>query len=267
MKWNIYQMRCITTLAKLRGGLVHDIISGALRAVRHGRLVNIEEAKQNVTDILLQKLRESYYRIWADYDRRQGRKQADICNLHEHYFGYPDVDQKARESRAIAWQCLENAMGGELWESIVNSDPKEWMEIEEEGFPHFDLEGIKVYSIIDFAHKCDQPTIIDWKTGTPIPSDREQLLVYSLYAESRWGWKPEEIALKAVYLYPDYRIEECRANAEEIESARQMIKQSFDEMLSLESAYGPVDMNDFPCADNSRYCEWCRFRKLCGFVG
>lgn len=267
MKWNIYQMRCITTLAKLRGGLVHDIISGALRAVRHGRLVNIEEARQNVTDILLQKLRESYYRIWADYDRRQGRKQADICNLHEHYFGYPDVDQKARESRAIAWQCLENAMGGELWESIVNSDPKEWMEIEEEGFPHFDLEGIKVYSIIDFAHKCDQPTIIDWKTGAPIPSDREQLLVYSLYAESRWGWKPEEIALKAVYLYPDYRIEESRANAEEIESAKQMIKQSFDEMLSLESAYGPVDMNDFPCADNSRYCEWCRFRKLCGFVG
>lgn len=265
MRWKIYEMRCITTLAKLRGSVVHDILGGSLRGVRHGVNVDLQTAKNGVTEILRAKYQESYMRIWDSFEKRQGRKPSEICNLHEHYYKFNDVAVRTRDARNVAWTCLESAIGSVIWDSIVNSDPKKWMEIDEDDFPNFDLGGIKVYANIDFAHQCDKPTIIDWKTGPKYPSDRKQLAVYSLYAKARWDWEPTETTLVAAYLYPEYQLDAYVPEAGEVEEAADMIKRSFDEMLALEPAFGNADIENYPMTQDKRCCEWCRFRGICGY--
>ena len=262
-RWKIYEMRCITNLAKLRGEAAHAALGGALRGVRLGHIIDINTAKQSITEMLRCKYQESYRKMWATLESRRGRKWSEICNLHEHYYNHEDTAQKTRDARQVAWKCVENAMGSDLWRQIVTSDPKQWMEIDEDNFPSFDLDGIKVYTKIDFAHQNGKPTIIDWKSGSKNEADRGQLMVYALYAQAKWGWDPTQMTLAAAYLYPDYEIQEFTPSHEEVESTRESIKHSFDEMLALESALGRADIDDFPVTDDKRACTWCRFRGLC----
>ena len=257
-------MRCITNLPKLRGEAVHAAISGALRGVRLGQDIDIETARQSITEMLRCKYQESYTKMWASRESRKGRKWSEICNLHEHYYDYPDVVQKIRDAREVAWRCVENVMESDLWKGIITSDPKQWMEIDEEEFPCFDLEGIKVYTKIDFAHKNGKPTIIDWKSGAKNPADRDQLLVYALYAWEKWDWDPAHTTLMAAYLQPGFELIEFTPTREEIESTKDYVKRSFDEMMALEPAFGPANIDDFPITDNKRACLMCRFKVLCG---
>jgi len=257
-------MRNITTMMMLRGQVVHEIISGMLRTVRLGLPAEIEEAKASVTDILRARYMESAKRLWHIDNRPKERKISGITNLLEHYYGFPNTEQRVREARLVAWQCVENLMGSQIWAEIVSSDVEKWLEIdEEEGFQSFDLDGIQVYPKIDFSHSCGGPTIIDWKTGNPSEQDRKQLVLYSLYAQSKWEWDPVEVDLAAVYLQPEMRVERFRASTEELESVRDEVRRSFEEMMELEPAFGPAEIEKFPMTDDTKICGWCRFQGAC----
>ncbi len=262
-RWRLYELKNITTLAKLRGEIVHVVISRALRSIRLGLDVDVETAKQSVHEIIREKYMESQKRLWEYENRPRGRKLAEITNLHEHYYKFPDIGDRAREARQVAWTCIENLLASDLWKDIASSDPKLWMEIDEEGFPSFDLDGIKVFTKIDFAHCDGANTIIDWKTGSAGAENRRQLTLYALYAQAKWDWAPEETDLAAVYLYPEFTVDSFRPTSEDVEAARQEVKQSFEELLRLEPAYGPADIDLFPPTDDARRCEWCRFRAMC----
>lgn len=264
LRWKLFEMRNITTLSKLRGQAVHAVISAALRSVRLGLEVDLEMAKQSTTEIMRVNYMESQKQLWHIDNRPRDRKASEIANLLEHYYQFPDVGEKAREARAVAWQCLANAMASDLWREIIGSDPKQWMEIDEDDFPSFDLDGIKIYTKIDFAHCNGTPTIIDWKTGASGEQDRSQLILYSLYAKSKWEWEPTETSLAAVYLYPDFRVDEFRPTADEVEAVKEETKSSFGEMMELEPAFGPANIESFPPTENKQYCPWCRFRGMCG---
>lgn len=264
LRWKLFEMRNITTLAKLRGQIVHDVISRALRSIRLGVDVDVEIAKQSVNEIIREKYMESQKRLWEFDNRPPGRKLSEITNLHEHYYSYPDIGDRAREARQVAWTCVENLLGSDIWREIAASDPKQWMEIDEDSFPSFDLEGIRIFTKIDFAHNNGSRTIIDWKTGSASAENRRQLALYSLYAQAKWEWQPEETDLAAVYLYPEFAVDLFRPTTDDVEAVKAEAKQSFEELLSLEPAYGPADIEAFPKTDDSRKCEWCRFRKICG---
>lgn len=264
LKWKLYEMRNISTLTMLRGAVVHEVISRALRSIRLGVDVDVDVAKQSVSEIMREKYMESKRRLWHIDNRPAGRKLSDITNLFEHYYGLPDVDNWALKSREIAWQCVENLFSSEMWRAIAASDPKRWMEIDEDTFPHFDLDGIQVYTKIDFAHHSGRRTIIDWKTGAATEQDRRQLVLYSLYAEAKWEWEPAETDLAVVYLYPDFVVDVFRPTQHDLQSVRDEVKASFAEMLALEPAYGPADIELFPPTEDKQHCEWCRFRGVCG---
>ena len=264
LRWKLYEMRNISTLTMLRGQVVHAVISGALRSVRLGLNVDLEMAKQSTTEIMRVKYMESQKRLWHIDNRPRDRKVSEIANLLEHYYKFPDIGERAREARAVAWQCLENVMGTDLWREIVSSDPKQWMEIDEDDFPCFEIDGIKIYTKIDFAHCNGSPTIIDWKTGAAGEQDRSQLILYSLYAQSKWEWEPTETDLAAVYLYPEFRVDSFRPTADEVEAVKEEARQSFGEMVELEPAFGEADVESFPPTENKQYCPWCRFRGMCG---
>lgn len=256
-------MRNISTLTMLRGQVVHTVISRALRSIRLGLDVDIETAKQSVTEVIRERYMESKRKLWHYDNRPRDRKQSSITNILEHYYDFPDVDNRALEARAIAWQCVENLMGSALWQEIATSDPKLWMEIDEDDFPNFEIDGIKIYSIIDFAHVCGAPTIIDWKTGTPGEQDRQQLILYSLYAQSKWEWEPEQTNLTAVYLHPVLNIDTFTPTSDQIDAVKEEARQSFSQMMEVEPAFGPADPANFPPTDNKQFCPWCRFRGMC----
>ncbi len=262
-RWKLYEMRCITTLKMLGGSVAHQVIAEALQAARDGKPVDAAYARRQITDIMWCKYQESESRIWHRSNRPPGCKQNEFVNLLEHYYGFPDVKAKAKQVRDNMLLCIDNLLSSDLWNSILSSDRDKWLEVDEGGFPKFDLDGIIVYARTDFAYVGDGPTIIDWKTGTPGRDDRVQLSVYALYAQAKWGWKPEQTRLAAVYLQPELSILEHIPTAKDIEDAEEMIRSSFAEMMELEPAYGPADIDRFPIRETPDHCRWCRFQGLC----
>jgi hypothetical protein len=262
-RWKLYEMRNITTLAMLRGLVAHQVIAESLNALRDGREVRLDAARERVTEIMREKLRESHYRTWHIDNRPPGRKTSEFTNLLEHYYGFPDTEHRAKEHRDVAQNCIEGLLQSELWAEIAAGEPQNWKAMEDEGFPSFDLDGIKVYARIDFAYCQDQPTIIDWKTGAAGDDDRQQLALYSLYAQSKWGWKPSETRLAAVYLQPGFRVDSFAPSAEDIDSVTELVKRSFGEMIDLEPVYERADISRFPITENTDHCRWCRFQGIC----
>ncbi len=262
-RWKLFEMRSITTLAMLRGLVTHQVIAESLAALREGREVDPDAARERVTEIMREKVRESYYKAWHIDNRPHGRKASEFTNLLEHYYAFPGTEERAREHRDIAQTCVENLLRSELWAEIATTNYENWKAVEDEGFPSFDLDGIKVYARPDFAYSQDSPTIIDWKTGAAGDEDRCQLMLYSLYAHWKWGWEPSQTKLAAVYLQPDFAAESFTPTPEDIDGVTDLVRRSFQEMLDLEPVYGKADISQFPLTNNTDHCRWCRFQGVC----
>ncbi|MGC8861141.1 MAG: PD-(D/E)XK nuclease family protein [Armatimonadota bacterium] len=264
LRWKLYEMRNITTLSMLRGKVTHQVIAESLAALREGRRVDLDAARERITSLMREKMRESYYRVWHIDNRPPGRRASEFTNLLEHYYGFPDTERRARENRDVAAASIENLFRSKLWVEIAETDPATWMAMDEDGFPSFELEGIKVYARPDFAWFQDRPAIIDWKTGAADDDDRRQLVLYSLYARHNWGWEPCEARLAAVYLQPVLKVETFTPTPQDIMDVTELVKSSFEEMLELEPvAFEDADISRFPLTDNPDHCRWCRFQGVC----
>ena len=262
-KWTIFEMRRITTLAMLKGLVVHKVIVEALKRARFDSKLSLEEAKELATHIIRTKYMESKLKLWHISNRPYGKKVSDFTNLFEHYYSHNGVDERAKQARISAWESIENLWKSDLWKEIIESSPSQWATVDSEEFPSFDLDGIKVYSTIDFAHTIDKPTIIDWKTGSDSSADISQLVLYSLYAQQEWGWNPAETKLKLVYMSPEMNIIETIPTPEKIEEMKNIVRASFAKMMELEPAFGEADINNFPSTQNHQSCKWCKFQGIC----
>lgn len=263
MRWRIYEMRCLTTLTMLRGQIVHGVIAGALRSIRYGQSVTPKMVKESVTALIREQYGESARKLWHIDNRPPGRKLSSITSLVEHYYNLPNMNERARDAQQVAWLCVENLISSDFWKEIAEGSPSTWAEIEEESFPSFDIDGIQVYTKIDFAHSNGKNTIIDWKTGASNEQDRKQLILYSMYAKAKWEWEPCETTLAAVYLQPELKVEQFSPTEDEIAQVRAGVKESFQQMMDVEPAYGPADVANFPIAESRRDCAWCRFQGIC----
>lgn len=262
-RWKLFELKNITTLTMLRGQVVHTVIAKALKSIRYGQEVTPKMVKDSVTAVIREKYAESAKRLWHIDNRPQGRKQADITNLLEHYYMFPNLNERACDAQQIAWKCVENLVESDFWKDIAAGSPSNWMEIDDDSFPSFDLDGIKVYTKVDFAHSDGQNTIIDWKTGAPSGNDRLQLTLYSLYGQWQWGWSPMDTRLAAVYLQPELNVEIFSPTPEEIEVVKETVRSSFQQMMDLEPVFDAAQIEEFPISDDPSECSWCRFRGVC----
>lgn len=256
-------MRTMTTIAMMRGSVVHQVIVEGLKSIPKNSDFTLAKAKELITELMLKRARESKLRFWETGRRPSGVKQSAVTNLLEHYYNFPDADSRIKSARQVAWAAMENLLDSDLWSQVTGINPADWAEMEDDGFPSFDLDGIQVYTKIDFAHTSGIPTIIDWKTGKPSEADRMQLALYALYAQSKWGWNPLETNLTAAYLYPDFHADSFTPSQIDIEAARELAKASFNEMLELEPVVGPAQIDNFPMTDDTWNCRWCRFQGIC----
>jgi hypothetical protein len=108
------------------------------------------------------------------------------------------------------------------------------------------------------------PTIIDWKTGREDEDDAQQLVLYTIYAEEKWGWNPLTTRLQSVYLSPEeVRIETFTPTIEEIEGLKDHIKTSYAEMAALEPIPGQIADISLFSQTQSGLCKWCNFIRMC----
>jgi hypothetical protein len=262
-RWRLFEMRNLTTLTMLRGQIVHSVIAQALKSIRYGENIDARAARDTVTAIIRERYGESARRLWHIDNRPHGRKASSITSLLEHYYSFPNMNDRARDAQQVAWNCVTSLIESDFWGEIAASDPKGWSEVEEDGFPNFELDGIKIYCTIDFAHTNPAPTIIDWKTGARNTADRKQLTLYSLYAQRKWDWNPCETKLAAVYLNPELSVDSFYPSQEDVDSAKAEVAESFNQMLELEPAFGPADIEQFPKTGGPSDCAWCRFQGIC----
>ena len=263
LRWQLFEMRNLTTLTMLRGQVVHSVIADALQKVRLGQKISSQDAKRNVTQVIRERYMESAKRLWHIDNRPEGRKASQITSILEHYYKFPNMNERARDAQQVAWKCIENLLESDIWQEISNSDVEQWKEIEDESFPSFDLDGIKVYTTLDFAYINETPSIIDWKTGSKSEQDRKQLTLYSMYAKWKWGWELSETKLTAVYLHPELSVDTFVATDDDIEAVSMEAKQSFEDMCEIEPAFGPADVEAFPKTMDTYNCQWCRFQGIC----
>ncbi|MDH7601036.1 MAG: PD-(D/E)XK nuclease family protein, partial [Armatimonadota bacterium] len=262
-KWKLYEMRNITTLVMLRGIVVHEVIAESLRAVKTGESLSLDDAVELVTAKMRQRMRESYYRLWDISNRPPGTKQSQFTNLLEHYYGFPDTEQRAREHRDIAQNCIRNLLHSTFWREIISTDHERWQTIDDRPF-FFNVGEFRTCAKLDFAHCHSEPTIVDWKTGHAGTDDRLQLTFYSLCGECKWGWDPTRTRLIAVYLYPSLEIQEFKPTTDEVDRVVSLVKESCHQMSLLEPEPGePADITRFPVTDDIWNCKWCRFQGIC----
>ena len=150
--------------------------------------------------------------------------------------------------------------------TLLKEMPQEnWLEVE--NFSFFDLDGTKIWAVIDCSFKTeDGATIIDWKTGRSTVSDVSlQLSCYAMYGKEKWGMRPEKIKLIEYNLLSDQKMESSVTEGE-IANTRAYIKGSIADMQSL---LVDVENNVAKEEDSFKKVEdnWvrnrCNFRKVC----
>ncbi len=262
-RWRIYEMRNISTLAMMRGRVTHKVIADALLDLKNGVRTSPETARKNTLALLREYYLESAKHLWHIDNRPPGRKPSDITNLLEHYYSLPNTEDRARKAQQVANECVNNLLGSDYWREIEESDPAGWKTIEEPNFPSFEVDDIKVYATVDFARESPARIVTDWKTGSPGERDRQQITLYALYAQSKWEWDPAQTRLDLVYIHPEFNLVSFTPTADDIDKARNTVRESFAQMMEVEPAVGRADIADFPLTDNTTNCRWCRFQGIC----
>jgi hypothetical protein len=163
-------------------------------------------------------------------------------------------------------QCLRNFYNSETFTMLKELPQQNWLEVED--FSFFDLDGTKIWAVIDCSFRTDDGvTIIDWKTGRSTSTDVSlQLSCYAMYGKEKWGIRPEKINLVEYNLLSDQK-SEFSVTEGEIANTRTYIKGSIADMQSLlvdvENNI-PREETFFKRIKDDRIRDRCNFRKVCG---
>ena len=134
---------------------------------------------------------------------------------------------------------------------------------------HFIYEGLKIYSIPDYAYKIgDQVHIHDWKAGKiKAEQHRMQLSLYALWAMVKHSAKLENIFLYVEYLN-EGQVLPFQLTEEEMEAAKALMSDSVGEMTEYlvdhdRAANVPLPKEEWELTVDPANCGQCNFYELC----
>jgi len=265
----LWEMSHLKTVPMLRGEVVHLAIANALKQAERGEVPGIGQVGDEALSLIRCKVSESKSEMWRDGMLPPGKRASEVTILSEHYYGCPEDTLRIRVAEAE--ECVTSALGvllaSELWARLVRGlCARKWSLIEranELGEFHIGTAPARIK--VDMAANLgDGPTLIDWKTGAPSDDDRQQLLVYALYAQEKWHWAPSQVRLYAVYLLnSEPKVQRVEPEAGELEELRESICRQYAEMEALESAGCAGAEDSFPQSGGVQ-CQRCSFRAACG---
>lgn len=265
----LHILRNVRTMILWAGGIVHDTIQEALLECKATGKVPVLEALQEAATLKLRKgWLESVNHEWESAPSKH-------VNLFELYYGnednYGSCTKLPREQTDAIKQRVMDALDAfahsQALKDILDTPRENWLTIDNKE-SCFDLDGIKVWAIIDFAYMGNDGMlhIIDWKTGRERPAQlRFQLACYSIYAMRTWNVGLDKIALHGVLLNDGGRRTDNTVDQGLIDSVTEQIKTSFGAMKSklTDVDNNLVNEEDCPCNPSDINCSSCPFLRVC----
>ncbi len=252
----LYHLKKITGLHLIAGDVVHRAIEKALEGWKHGIEPDTERIVAWCKNEMNRCLKESLSSDW-----RQAPNS--ITRLFEHHYGpQPTRDFLVKIARKVG-DSMRNFFVSTAWGLIRESDPERWLPMET--LDTFDFEGTEVFAVPDFAcHYGDDVLIFDWKTGRRAKGNKDQVVLYALFAAAKWGIDPERVKAAPVYLIDGGKYDPQRVTAEDRERVAETIRTS---IAAMRERLADPDANT---AHKENYeatpghlCRWCNFRGVC----
>lgn len=251
-----YILKNMTNLKMFSGDVVHRVIEEVLRSLRYGKTMELESAKERARKLLNQGWKQSKARRWTVDPKRN-------VNLFEHYYKMVVTDEQIDKIRENVTLCLANFFGSEIFRELQSSDPRTWVKFD--SMESFDLDGIKVFAVPDFAFEKDgRVRLFDWKSGNLHSSHEMQMNCYALLMERKLSRPLPSLDFNIFYLKSG-DVVEITVTENDRKQMIHLIKSSFRDMISLleDSSNNLARIDAFPMTDQARRCEMCFFRELC----
>jgi CRISPR/Cas system-associated exonuclease Cas4 (RecB family) len=242
------------------GAKVHDCIERTLTNLRRG--IAVLDVDQ-IIEITLNQIREEF----SSSREKRYLTHPKTCAFFEHEYEVPIPDADWKNTADNMEKCLRNFYRSETFEMLKRLPQKMWLEVED--FSSFNLDGTKIWAVLDCSFRTEDGgiTIIDWKTGRSLSEDVSmQLSCYAMYAMNKWGVEPENVKLIEYNLLANQGAEFNVAGAE-IENTKTYIAGSIADMQSLlidVDENVPKDEQAFQKIEDERLRSVCNFRKVCG---
>ncbi len=266
-KQTAYRLSKMNNRWGLMGQATENAVMWVIRERQAGKHVDAESAWDKVArPFLTQKWNESHGGRWRTDPKR-------FCCLRDHY--YQTMEDENAAKREIAEQikrCIVHFIEKVL-PRISAVEPTQEFRIATPtcggDVEHFDYEGVKIYSVPDYAyHIGKQIHIHDWKAGKIKASRHKlQLSIYALWAIVKHGVAPENIFLYAEYLN-EGQVMPFQPTAAELNETKSCIGASVGEMTEYLVDFDrgknePLPKEEWEPVLDSAICNQCNFLEFC----
>jgi hypothetical protein len=252
----------------LMGQAAENAIMWVLRQHQQGHPVTADQAWDTIArPFMTKKWKESTEGLWMQHPKQ-------FCCLHGHYYKTIDPGEENRIKRELAEQiknCIQHFVDRVL-PRIGGISPQQEFQIAtpEQGgdVEHFFYEGVKIYSIPDYAYKVgDEVHIHDWKAGKIKESHRQQLALYALWAMVKYGAKLDRLFLYVEYLN-EGQVLPFQLSEAELGAAKAIMSRSVGEMTEYLEEFDrernePLPKEEWELTDTPSNCQMCNFLELC----
>ncbi|MHC4959761.1 MAG: PD-(D/E)XK nuclease family protein [Planctomycetota bacterium] len=252
----LYRLKKLTGLHLIAGDTVHRAIERALQTFKQGVTPDIEALVGWCKSEMSQALKDSREELWRE-------NPSQFVRLAEHEYGpQPTRDTLVKIARKVGGS-LRNFFVSVAYGMIKESDPERWLPMET--LDTFDFEGTEVFAVPDFAlRREDFVYIFDWKTGRKNKGNEDQVVLYALFAEAKWGADPDKVRAAPVYLLEGGTYDPQAVTEEDRERVRGMMRDSIGAMRErLADAEANVARKEDYEPLPGRACRFCNFRAVC----
>ena len=252
----LYRLKKITGLHLIAGDVVHRAIEQALHSWKQGVEPDAEALVAWCKGEMSRSFKDSKAGYWKDSPHR-------FTRLFEHQYGpTPTRDTLLKIAKKVG-DSVRNFFISTAWGLIRESNPGEWLTMET--LDSFEFEGTKVFAVPDFATRYgDDVLIFDWKTGRRVKANKDQVVLYALFAEAKWGVEADTVKAAPVYLLTGGKFEPERVTREDRERVAETMRTS---IAAMRDRLADVETNtarkeDYE-ATPGHLCRWCNFRGVC----
>lgn len=262
-----YQLDKMDNRFSLQGNAVELAVMWVLRERQAGRDATAEQAYDTIAKPFMNTAwKESRDRAWqADPKHR--------CSLREHYYPdqYDDDSTWAATVTENTRRCIANFIERVL-PRLAHIKPEQEIPVAQPGSggdpEHFMIEDVKIYAIPDYVYRDeDIYYIVDWKSGKPKPSHRNQVGLYGLWAHLKHGVAPGQIVVALEYLSDGTTAIETMSETW-LEEVQMSVGESVGDMTAYllgedRSRNAPLPQEEWDLAPTRNPCRFCNFYELC----
>jgi hypothetical protein len=252
----LYLLKNITNLHLIAGDTVHRAIEFMLQNLAQGTISDAEKVVAWCKTEMQRGFMESREGVWQ-------QKPKAFTRLFEHHYGPPPSRDLLTRIAGKVGTSVRNFYSSAALAVIRETDPNEWLPMET--LDTFDFEGTRVYAVPDFAcrHR-GEVLLFDWKTGRPDKRNRDQLVLYTLFAAAKWGVDPDRVRGAPVYLLNGGDFDPQPVTPEDRDRIGDDVRSSIRRMreLLVDAATNTARREDFE-ATPGHVCRSCNFRGAC----